>query len=236
MHIEIQPDVDRAARWAAMFIAARAREAVRERGRFLVALSGGETSAPMLKALAQLRLPWRCVELFQVDERAAPFGSAARNLTRLDELLVSRVSLPAQSVHPMPVEDADLMAAAAGYAGNLVAVAGAPPVLDLVHLGLGDDGHTASLVPGDAALDANDIWVAATGPYRGFRRITLTVPVLDRARCVLWLVCGARKSDVLARLANGVGGIPAALVSRDRAWIVADEPAAAALQSRRGSS
>lgn len=223
MRVEVLPDAASAAERAASLIAACAREAVHERGRFLFALSGGQTPLPMLRALARQSLAWECVELFQVDERAAPPGSAARNLTRLEQLLLQPVGLSAQRIHAMPVDEAELDGAAARYAETLVTVAGTPPILDLVHLGLGDDGHTASLVPGDAALEVDDAWVAATaGHYQGHRRMTLTLPTLDRARSVLWLVCGAAKAGVLARLLDGDGRIPAGRVSRDRALVVAD--------------
>lgn len=225
MRIELLPDAAAAARWTASFIAAQVREAVHERGRFVFALSGGGTPRPMLQALAQQPLPWERVELFQIDERVAPPASEARNLTHLERLLVARVAISPERVHAMPVEEADLAAAATRYAEALVAVAGAPPVLDLVHLGLGADGHTASLFAGDAALEVHDAWVAATGPYRGHRRMTLTLPTLARARCVVWLVCGAAKALVLARLRDGDDTLPAGRVARDRAWIVADDAA-----------
>ncbi len=227
VRIEILPDADTAAHWAAAFIAARARQGVRERGRFACALSGGATSLTLLAALARQRLPWGSVDLFQSDERAAPRHSADRNYSQLDELLISQVGLSPRRVHAMLTDGADLTAAAAAYADVLTAVAGIPPILDLIHLGLGSDGHTASLVPGDPALDLVGGWVAVTRPYHGRRRLTLTLPTLAQARCVLWLVCGARKADALLRLANGDDGIPAGRVPRDRALIVADAAAAA---------
>lgn len=226
MRIEPQPDPACAARWAAAFIAERAREAVRERGRFLLALSGGETPLPMYEALARQALPWERVELFQADERAVPPASAARNWSHIERLLLGPLALPARQTHPMPAETADLAAAAADYAGTLVAAAGAPPVLDLVHLGLGADGHTASLFAGDAALDVDDAWVAAAAEHHGHRRMTLTLPTLAFARCVLWLVCGDDKAEVLARFVGGDPALPAGRVSRDRAWVVTDAAAA----------
>lgn len=225
MQLDVLPDAPAAARWAAALVARQAREAVRERGRFVCALSGGQTPQPMLVALAGEPLPWECIEVFQVDERAAPRASAARNLTQLEHLLVVPAGLSRARVHAMPVEVAELSGGAAAYAEVLVAVAGAPPVLDLVHLGLGADGHTASLFPGDAALEVDDAWVAATGAHRGHRRMTLTLPALDRARCVLWLVCGAHKAAVLARLLDGDDTLPAGRVPRARARVVADEAA-----------
>lgn len=195
---------------------------VADRGRFALAVSGGSTPMRMLRALTLEDVPWDRVDLLQVDERVAPDGAADRNLTALRE------SLPAPArVHPMPVERGDLEAAAKRYAETLASVAGSPPVLDLVHLGLGDDGHTASLVPGDPVLDVRDREVAISGPYQGRRRMTLTYPALDRARQVLWLVTGEGKAAMLARLHAGDAAIPAGRVRATRATVFADHAAAA---------
>jgi 6-phosphogluconolactonase len=216
---------------AARAIAAAAREGVRARGRFSIAVSGGRTPWQMLRALADEPLPWKEIHLFQVDERAAPAGDPDRNLTHLRESLVSRVDLPAGNLHAMPVERADLAAGAADYARELSLAAGG--VLDLVHLGLGPDGHTASLVPGDPVLGVRDADVAVTGPYAGRRRMTLTYPALDRARRILWVVTGAEKAPVLPRLDAGDRSIPAGRVCADRAEILADAAAAAGLPPER---
>jgi 6-phosphogluconolactonase len=214
-----------AAQAAASFIAAQARQAVAERGRFLLAVSGGRTPWLMLDALAGLDLPWNAVHLFQVDERVAPKDSGERNFSHINTHLLARVPLPAAQVHPMPVDEPDLDAAARNYAARLCAVAGTPPVLDLVHLGLGNDGHTASLVPGDPVLDVTDHAVAASGEYQGRRRLTLTFPVLNAARCRLWLVTGAEKADALRQLRKADPGIPAGKVAHDPAWLFADRSA-----------
>jgi 6-phosphogluconolactonase len=232
--LEILPDADGAARRAAAWIALQAREAVAVRGRFLLAVSGGRTPWRMLRALTADDLPWREVHVFQVDERVAPPGDPDRNLTRLRESLLGGVPLPPGNLHAMPVEEADLAAACAGYARDLAAVAGAPAVLDVVHLGLGADGHTASLVPGDPVLETKDADVALTGPYAGRRRMTLTYPVLDRARHVLWVVTGADKATVLPRLLAGDPAIPAGRVRADRALALVDRDAAASLGIAQG--
>lgn len=226
MKMEVLADAEAAARAAAALIAAEARAAVAARGRFSVAVSGGHTPWEMLRALAGEDVPWGGVHVLQVDERVAPAGHPDRNLTHLRESLLARAPLRPEQVHAMPVEEEDLAAAAARYARTLREIAGSPPMLDLVHLGLGPDGHTASLVPGDPVLDVTDADVAPTGVYQGRRRLTLTYPVLDGARRVLWVVTGAEKLGMLARLRAGDGSIPAGRVRRDQAMVLADRAAA----------
>jgi 6-phosphogluconolactonase len=226
MKIEIFADADAVAREAAAIIAAEARAAVAERGRFIMAVSGGHTPWVMLRALAQEDVPWANVHLAQVDERVAPAGDPDRNLTHLRESLLEHAQLPLDQVYAMPVESTDLDAAAKEYAATLTQIAGSPPVLDLVHLGLGPDGHTASLVPGDAVLKVNDADVAATGIYQGRRRLTLTYPTLNRARRILWLVTGSDKVGMLVRLREADPSIPAGRVNAERALLLADHAAA----------
>src|SRR5262249_23209664 len=190
MKLEIFENADSVAQGAAAMIAAEARSAIATRGRFVLAVSGGHTPWIMLRTLAQEDIPWAGVHVCQVDERVAPNGHPDRNLTHLRDSLLQHAPLPPEQIHAMPVEMADLQAAAIQYAVVLREIAGSPPVLDLVHLGLGPDGHTASLVPGDAVLDVTDLEVAPTGLYQGRRRITLTYPMLNRARKILWVVTG----------------------------------------------
>ncbi len=226
MKIEIFADADSVAREAAAIIAAAARVAVAERGRFIMAVSGGHTPWVMLRDLAGNQVPWESVHLVQVDERVAPAGHPDRNLTHLHESLLEHAALPPEQIYAMPVESTDLEAAAKQYAAVLAKIAGSPPVLDLVHLGLGPDGHTASLVPGDAVLKVNDADVAVTGIYQGRRRITLTYPILNRARRVLWLVTGSDKAGMLLRLLEADPSIPAGNVNQERALVLADRAAA----------
>jgi 6-phosphogluconolactonase len=226
MKINVLVDADSVARTAASMIAEKARSGVAARGRYIMAVSGGQTPWMMLRALSNQDMPWEKVHVVQVDERVAPAGHPDRNLTHLRDSLLTQARLPMDHIYAMPVEDVDLEAAAAQYAAKLQEIAGSPPVLDLVHLGLGPDGHTASLLPGDSVLDAIDTDVALTGPYQGRRRMTLTYPILNRSRCILWLVTGSEKADMLARLRYGDLSIPAGLVHREQAIVLADRAAA----------
>jgi 6-phosphogluconolactonase len=226
MKIEVYSTADAVAKKAAAVVAAEARAAVAARGSFVMAVSGGHTPWQMLRALAGEEVPWDAVHVVQVDERVAPAGDPDRNLTHLRESLLEHAPLRLDRLHAMPVESADLQAACDEYALTLRAIAGSPPVLDLVHLGLGPDGHTASLVPGDPALDVKDADVALTGLYKGRRRMTLTYPILNRSRRVLWLVTGNEKAVMLPRLQAGDAQIPAGRVRADHALVLADRAAA----------
>lgn len=232
MRCEVLDGPEEVAREGARRIADEARAAVASRGVFHLAVSGGSTPWRMLGLLAEEpdgALPWDRIHLFQVDERQAPAGHADRNWTHVSRCLLERGLLPAGNRHPMPVESEDLDAAARRYEVLLEREAGRPPILDLVHLGLGADGHTASLVPGDPVLDVGDRDVAPTArPYEGRRRLTLTYPVLGRARRILWVVTGEGKRDALLRLERGDPAIPAGRVRRERAWLLADRAAAGA--------
>jgi 6-phosphogluconolactonase len=225
MRIEVLPDADAVASRAAQFIAAEARAAVAARGIFTLAVSGGRTPWQMLRALSREEVPWRAVHLFQVDERVAPAGDPDRNLTHIDETLLARIEMPREHMHEMPVEETDLASAAARYADALRAIGGSPAVLDLVHLGLGGDGHTASLVPGDPVLEVFVADVAMTGVYQKRQRMTLTYPALNRARCVLWVVTGADKASMLGRVIGGDLSIPAGRVRQECAVLFADQAA-----------
>jgi len=224
--IEVLADADAVARIAAAIIAAEARSATVARGRFVIAVSGGHTPWLMLRALAGEDVPWENVHVVQVDERVARTGHPDRNLTHVRENLAEHAPLRPGQIHAMPVEAFDLQAAAARYAVTLQEIAGTPPVLDLVHLGLGPDGHTASLVPGDPVLDITDADVSPTGIYQGRRRMTLTYPIINRSRHILWVVSGSEKVGMLVRLRDGDPSIPAGRVQRDGALVIADRAAA----------
>jgi 6-phosphogluconolactonase len=184
---------------------------LRDKRRVSLALSGGRTPWSILSSLAQTSLEWNRVDIYQVDERVAPAGDLARNLTGLTTALLDHV--PA-TVYPMPVQGPDLEAAADRYAEEL------PKVLDIVHLGLGDDGHTASLVPGDAVLDVVDRRVAVTRPYKGHRRMTLTFPAFERVGSIIWIVAGAEKTSMVERLIAADPTIPAGRVPQKRAVLI----------------
>lgn len=218
--VEVAPDAPALAARGAALVAGDLRSAIEARGLAAVALSGGRTPALLFAQLARHDLPWERVRIFQVDERVAPDGHPDRNLVDLSANLLEHV--PADA-HPMPVTEADLHGAAQGYAALLRDVCGG--VLDLVHLGLGDDGHTASWPPGDPVVDAPGD-VAIVGPYRGRMRMTLTPAAVNRARRILWLVSGASKAGALARLLEGDDALPAARVRRGNSLVLADEAAA----------
>jgi 6-phosphogluconolactonase len=180
----------------------------------------------MLRALGNENVPWKAVHLLQVDERIAPAGDPDRNVTHLRESLLEHAPLGEEQIHAMPVEEADLEGAASRYAHTLEQIAGTPPVLDLAHLGLGPDGHTASLVPNDPVLNVLDRDVALTGVYMKRRRMTLTYPILNRSRCILWVVTGADKVAMLGHLRAADASIPAGRVHQENALVLADRVAA----------
>jgi 6-phosphogluconolactonase len=219
VRVEVLADAEAAARRGAELIADAAARSIAEREAFALGVSGGHAPWRMFERLGEHEVDWARIDLFQVDERVAPDGDPDRNLTHL------AASLPAEArerVRPMPVSATDLEAAAASYGDEL------PAALDLVHLGLGPDGHTASLVPADPALAVSDRPVALSGVYEGRRRMTLTYPALAAAREIMWLVTGPDKREPLARLRAGDGSIPAGRVPQDSATLLADAEAAAA--------
>jgi 6-phosphogluconolactonase len=213
--IVMVPDATVLAARAADFVAERARRSLADHGRFTFAVSGGKTPWAMFAELTRHQVPWSAVQIFQVDERVAPEGDPDRNLTHLLQSLGNAVP----EVVAMPVEDPDLGEAAISYGKRL------PDHFDLVHLGLGPDGHTASLVPGDPVLEVVDELVAVTRPYQGHRRMTLTYPALARAEEIVWLISGEDKREALARLLAGDRSIPAGRVEAGHSIILADASA-----------
>lgn len=230
MKLEILADVDAVAARGAELLGEEARRVVSERGRFSLALSGGSTPWLMIRAFAKEDVPWNRVHVFQVDERVVPDGHHDRNLKHLRQALLSTSGLPHAHLHAMPVDEQDLDQAARSYTQSLEEHAGSPPILDVVHLGLGVDGHTASLVPRDPVLKIRHAYVASTQSYLGRRRMTLTYPALNRARRVLWIVTGRNKAQMVRRLCDGDESIPAGRVASDQALLIADRDAASELE------
>lgn len=227
LRVDVVPDTGLARRCSDL-LAGWIHADVAARGRCVVALSGGRTPGPAFDDLARRDLPWRRVVVTQADERVAPDGHPDRNWTALCERLLDVAGVPARGRLPMPVTDVDLERAAARHAARLRRLCGDPPVLDVVHLGLGADGHVASLVPGDAALDATGRPVAVTGRYHGRRRMTLTFDALGAARRRLWQVAGADKAGALREAVEGTA-VPGSRLRRAGTVVVADEAAAALL-------
>ena len=225
LRMTVAADPAAAAAVAAATLATEIDLAVAERGRCALALSGGRTPWQMLEALLAHAVPWQQLHVFQVDERVVPFDDERRNALQIRRLLVRPGALPADQFHRMPVENPVLEAAALEYARTLANHFDAPPVLDIVQLGLGPDGHTASLIPGDPLLAVTDMDVGVSQPYQGTSRLSLTFPALNRARRVLWLVTGESKAPMLRRLVTGDATIPAGQVARERALIIADTAA-----------
>ncbi len=229
MNLEVFETPTALADRAADLVAGALREAIAVRGRATLAVSGGRTPGAMLAALARRAVAWEQVRVLQVDERIAPEDHPDRNLLLLRRSLLGHLDGPAPTLHPMPVNAADAEEAAARYAELLGALAGRPPVVDVVQLGLGTDGHTASLVPGDPVLGVTDREVAVTAPYQGRRRLTCTFPLLSRARQRVWLVTGADKATALAGVQAGDRGLPAARLPQHAARWLVDRAAASEL-------
>lgn len=225
--VEVLPD-NRLAEAAADHIASAISQRLAVGSSCSIAFSGGGTPNPMFEALARREVEWSKVEIFQVDERLVPAGHPDHNFTALDEHLISKVAVPSAQVHPMQTEALDPEEAAARY-GRILRER-APDGLTLVHLGLGDDGHTASWPPGDPVTHNCKEPVAVVGPYRGHPRMTLTPPVVHSAGSILWLVGGSGKAQPLKQLIDADPQIPAWHARIDGSVVLADEPAAGLLQ------
>jgi 6-phosphogluconolactonase len=217
-HVLIHDDEAGAIDATARDIAVRLRDAIAARGVAYVAFSGGSDAPPMLETLASEDLDWRAVHVYQIDERVAPDGHEDRNATALQASLIDRVALPAANVHLMPVTATDLAAAADDYGRSL-------PDLDVVHMGVGPDGHTASWPPGDPVVDEHDRRVAVVGPFMGRLRMTVTPLVVDAVGAIVFLVTGASKRDAIARMLSGDPGVPASHVPMIRTTIHTDRGA-----------
>ena len=229
MIVEVLADGEALARRAVDVLVEASVRAIEERGVFVWAVSGGSTPRRMLELLSERTdLDWSSTHLFQVDERIAPDGSNDRNATMLDTALLTETFLERNTpagIHLMPVTADDLDAAATAYGELMDSHAGSPMVFDVVQLGMGGDGHTASLIPGDPILEVDDVDVALTGEYQGRRRMSFTWPVLDRAKQLLWVVGGESKQVAVQQFLSNDPAIPATLPTQARATVLLDEAA-----------
>ncbi|MDX5339103.1 MAG: 6-phosphogluconolactonase [Cyclobacteriaceae bacterium] len=223
MNIDTHPNAVQVAQSAANYLEQKIKETIKEKGSFSMAVSGGKTPWEMLKLLANASLPWTRVNIFQVDEREAPDGHADRNLTQLFKTLEGSGIITKVNIFPMMVTAENLSQACEDYAENIRTITG-DGVLDLVHLGLGADGHTASLIPGDQVCEIVDKDVAMTfGPYQGRNRMTLTYPLINRAKEILWVITGDEKKDMVQRLIAKDPSIPAGKVNQEHAILITDQ-------------
>jgi len=219
------PD-DRRAAFRARF-EAWARAAVAERDRFVVCLTGGSTVSQYYPTLVDADVDWSTVHVLFGDERAVGPDHPDSNARACREAFLDHVGIPAAQVHRMEGELADPDQAAARYAEVLRRVAGAPPVIDLLHLGLGPDGHVASLFPGHPGLEetGRTVFSVPDSPKPPPRRVTLSLPVLTASREVWLFAHGENKRAVLARAATEpTSGLPVARVLQEahRALVFVD--------------
>lgn len=226
MEIRTFQSANEVAKEAAAYIADRIRENLTKKGFFTMAISGGRTPWEMIKELAQEDLPWEKVFLFQVDERIAPDGHQDRNLTQLFNTIQGTKMMTRLNIFPMQVIAEDLDHACQEYADHIKKITESGK-LDLIHLGIGTDGHTASLIPGDDVLEVQDKNVALTSsPYQGRNRMTLTYPLINQAEKILWIITGEEKAEMLERLLQQDPKIPAGKISQSQAIILTEESAA----------
>lgn len=211
MELRVCDDPTRA---AGEWFVRRIRDAVRRRGEALVAVSGGSSAPPMFAAMLEQAVPWDRVTMWQIDERIAPDGDPDRNAGQLADLPCTR--------RLMPVTSKDLRAGARRYGASL------PERFDVVHLGLGDDGHTASWPPGNDVVDSERL-CEVIGEFNGRRRMTLTPPVINTARSRMVLTYGTAKSPVVQRWLLRDPDVPIDRVRRSGTWAFIDPAAAADL-------
>jgi 6-phosphogluconolactonase len=213
--IRIFPSLEEMSWAAACAFEDLARLKAMEKRMFSAALSGGLTPRLFYQILGSPalagRIQWKSVQLFQVDERCVPPDHPDSNYRMIREALLEHADIPAGNFHRMPVEEADLEQAARDYAHELSRILqpydGDTPSLDMVFLGMGPDGHTASLFPGTSALEEQTVWVRPNNVERlGMRRLTMTLPLLNAAAHVVFLVAGADKAEALRQVLEGPPG------------------------------
>lgn len=231
VNVEVLPDSEALAERAVAVIVDAAARAIEERGVFVWAVSGGSTPRRMLALLSERTdLDWSRTHLFQVDERVAPYGDPDRNAMMLDTHLLTdtfrKHNAPA-GIWLMPVDDAveDPEFATRLYEEKMDEVTGSPVVFDLIQLGMGSDGHTASLIPDDPILEVDEVDVAVSAEYQGRIRMSFTWPVLDRAKELLWVIGGESKQEAVKLFLANDPSIPATLPTQARATVLLDEAA-----------
>lgn len=230
MEIRTFQSSNKVAKEAAIYIADRIRKQLAVKDFFTMAISGGRTPWEMIKKLATEDLPWDRINLFQVDERVAPDGHPDRNLTQLFNSIQDTKLMTQINIFPMHVVAEDIQQACEEYSETIQRVT-KNGKFDLVHLGIGTDGHTASLIPGDGVLNVQDKDVAMTDhPYQGRQRMTLTYPIINRSEKILWVVTGEEKAEMLNKLLQQDPNIPAGKISQHRAILLTEECAAIALK------
>lgn len=222
MQINVYSSAEEVAHEAAKWISSLAKRKIESKGSFSFALSGGRTPWEMLAKLAQENLPWEKINLFQVDERIAPEGHKDRNLTQLFQVLQGTRLMTRLNIFPMHVISENLQEACEEYAQHIERITG-NSMLDLIHLGMGTDGHTASLIPGDKVCDVGNQMIALTAqPYQGRQRMTMTYPLINQAENILWLITGEEKKEMLVRMLNKDPEIPAGKIKQDQAILMTD--------------
>jgi 6-phosphogluconolactonase len=225
MKTEIFPQAAQVAARTADYLEQEIRDALTHQKSFSLAISGGRTPWEMLKILSKADLPWQRINLFQVDERVAPDGHPDRNLTQLFQAISGTAMVTQLRIFPMPVLAEDLEEGCRDYIKVLDEVTEGKG-LDIIHLGLGIDGHTASLVPGDGVMEVQDRLVACTqNTYQGRIRMTLTYPLLNGAKQLLWIVTGNEKQEMVQRLLKQDPSIPAGKIRQENALLMVDKAA-----------
>lgn len=223
MEIRTFQSADQVAKEAASYIADRIRENIARKGHFTFAISGGRTPWAMIKELAKEDLPWEKTFLFQVDERIAPDTHPDRNLTQLFKVIEGSKLVLRLNIFPMRVNAEDLSEACADYESHINRMTGNGK-LDLIHLGIGTDGHTASLVPDDPILEVMEKGVDITGnAYQGRLRMSLTYPLINQAEKILWVITGEEKAEMLNRLLHKDQSIPAGKIDQHHAIVLTEE-------------
>lgn len=236
--VEVFADKSALIQGSLQLVLAKLEAAVAERGQFTLALAGGSTPKPLYEALAKQNLDWEKIQVLWGDERYVPPDHPDSNQGMAQAAWLDHVPIPAANLHPMPTDEADPTVAARRYQQELQALfqvqPGTIPAIDLILLGIGDDGHTASLFPHTAALQVQDQLITV-GSKDGQPRITFTAPLINQARAVVFMVAGASKRPALRAIFSDGDSLeyPARLVQpQGELWWLLDQAAGEELQTR----